>query len=220
MKEPVKGPAYEKYMELKKSQEPISNQDFVPFIVDNIFSKEDIEHLYEIVNNTPEDKTQIQKWGGMKAWHIDLGPRIKDKINEAVKRSLGDNVRLVNDHSFARYSMEYGWMTKLFPHTDMRDKQRITFDIQIRADEEWGVVVEDVEYFLEDNQALVFAGTQQPHWRRKKELKSGSHQDMIFCHLEYVEDVPYDDHQDQILHERNRFFSEYYDMHPDPSTFY
>ena len=111
-------------------------------------------------------------------------------------------------------------MTKLFPHTDMRDKQRITFDIQVRADEEWGVVVEDIEYFLEDNQALVFAGTQQPHWRRAKELKPGSHQDMIFCHLEYVDDVPYDDGQDQILHERNRFFSEYYDMHPDPTTFY
>lgn len=220
MNTPQIGEAREKYLEFKKSQPPIFNQDFEPFIVDNIFSKEDIELIYATINNAPEEKAPIQKWAGMKSWHIDLGPQIRNKINEAVKRSLGDSVKLIEDHSFARYSSEYGYATNLFPHVDFKEHQTITFDIQIHADEQWGVVVEDIEYFLENNQALVFAGSQQPHWRRKKQLKDGSKQDMVFCHLQYVPDLPYTPGQEKILDDRNRFFAEFYDMSYDRSLFY
>lgn len=225
VRSPEKGPVYDKYVEFKKSQPVISNQDFQPFIVDNIFSKEDIEYIYSLINTTNEDKTSLQKWAGMKAWHMDLGPNIKQKIQKAVKENIGDHVVMSQDLSFARYSAEYGYATNLYPHVDTffqnnKNQQRITFDIQLYADEEWGVVVEDVEYFLENNQALVFCGTQQPHWRRQKQLKDGNRQDMIFCHLEYVNDTPLDNNQEEIITSRSRFFSEAYKMIYDKDLFY
>lgn len=225
MRSPEKGPAYEKYLEFKAAQPEVSNQNFEPFIIDNIFSEEEINYIYNIVNNASQDQTSLQKWAGMKAWHIDFGNHIKEKLNNIIKENVGDHVVLSKDHNFARYSSEYGYATNLYPHVDTffkdnTDKQRITFDIQLYADEEWGVVVEDVEYFLQNNQALVFCGTQQPHWRRKKQLKDGSRQDMIFCHLEYIDDMPLSKDQSEIVLSRCRFFSEFYKMIYDKDLFY
>ena len=225
MRYPEKGPAYEKYLEFKAAQPEVSNQNFEPFIIDNIFSEEEINYIYNIVNNASQDQTSLQKWAGMKAWHIDFGNHIKEKLNNIIKENVGDHVVLSKDHNFARYSSEYGYATNLYPHVDTffkdnTDKQRITFDIQLYADEEWGVVVEDVEYFLQNNQALVFCGTQQPHWRRKKQLKDGSRQDMIFCHLEYIDDMPLSKDQSEIVLSRCRFFSEFYKMIYDKDLFY
>jgi hypothetical protein len=225
MRSPQKGPAYEKYMEFKRSQPLVSNQDFQPFIVDNIFSEEDIKNIYNIISTTNEDKTSLQKWAGMKAWHVDFGPKIKERLSDIIKEKIGDYVVLSKDQNFARYSSEYGYATNLYPHVDTffkdnQDKQRITFDIQLYADEEWGVVVEDVEYFLQNNQALVFCGTQQPHWRRKKQLKNGNRQDMIFCHLEYINDMPLSKDQSDIVLSRCKFFSEFYELIYDKDLFY
>jgi hypothetical protein len=225
MKQSENGILYEKYCEFKKAQPIISNQDFKPFIIDNIFSEEDISHIYSLVNKADESHTSLQKWAGMKAWHIDLGLNIKEKLNIIIKENIGDHVKLSHDISFARYSAEYGYATNLYPHVDTffkfnKNQQRVTFDIQLFADEEWGVVVEDVEYFLQNNQALVFCGTQQPHWRRKKQLKQGSRQDMVFCHLEYINDTPLSENQEEIINSRCKFFAEFYDMIYDKDLFY
>lgn len=212
MEQGIKGEAYESYQELVNSQEKVSNQDFEVMIVDNIFDEADIAYIYSIVNSTPEDKTKLQKWAGHRAWHVKL-PEIEGKINKAIeKTSLAGKVRLVGDYSFARYDPAYGYECKLFPHCDLRDEQRITFDIQIHADQQWGLVVEDKSYFIEDNQALVFAGTQQTHWREKTKILPGNKIDMVFCHLEYIEPTPLDEGQDAILAERTRFLSEFYNL--------
>jgi hypothetical protein len=212
MEQGIKGPAYEEYQALKATQQEVENGDFEPIIVDNIFSKEDIDEIYAIINSTPEEKTKLQTWAGHRAWHVPLGDKIVAKINEAVKRTFGDELVLRQDYSFARYSGEWGYKVKLFPHSDIRDSQRMTFDIQLNADEPWGIIVEDKTYFLENNQALCFAGTQQVHWREKKPIDVNSKIDMIFCHLEYVDDRGFEEHREDVLFERTRFLSGYYDL--------
>ena len=212
MEQVIKGRAYEEYQKLVNSQRKVSNQDFETMIVDDIFDEADVAYIYSIVNNTPEDKTKLQKWAGHRAWHVKL-PEIEDKINKAIeKTSLAGKVRLVGDYSFARYDPAYGYECKLFPHCDLRDEQRITFDIQVHADQDWGLVVEDKSYFLKDNQALVFAGTQQTHWREITKILPGNKIDMIFCHLEYIDPTPLDKDQDMILSERTRFLSQFYNL--------
>lgn len=212
MEQAIKGRAYEEYQKLVNSQVKVSNQDFETMIVDDIFDEKDIAYIYDIVNNTPEDKTKLQKWAGHRAWHVRL-PEIESKINNAIeKTSLAGKVKLNSDYSFARYDPAYGYECKLFPHCDMREEQRITFDIQVHADQDWGLVVEDKSYFLKDNQALVFAGTQQTHWREITKILPGNKIDMIFCHLEYINPVPLDPNQDMILSERTRFLSNFYNL--------
>ena len=199
----------DKYNELKLSQPKISNQDFTVLKVSNIFSEDQIKHIYKLIDESGLENSHLQEWAGHRAWVLRLGKDIEDTITKKAQEVLGNNITLRQDYSFARYSPEYGFNCKLFPHYDTRDFQRITFDIQINADEDWGLVVENEPYYLQNNEALVFAGTQQVHWRENKQLKKNTKIDMIFCHLEYNDDRPLDDGQKDILEERSRFLMEH-----------
>jgi hypothetical protein len=193
------------YKDFKATQRHVSNQDFSVVIVDNVFEQRHIDKVYEIIGNALEEHTRVQPWASHKVWDVSLGEEIEDRINEVVKNSLGDHLVLKKDYSFARYSPKFGYRAKLFPHYDTRPSQRVTFDIQLKASEPWALVVEEDVYNLQDNQALVFAGTQQIHWREEKELSPDAEIDMIFCHLEYVTDMSLDENQEEILRERSNF---------------
>lgn len=194
------------YKEFIKTQPKISNQDFEVKIANNVLLPEQIDEIYTIVNNTLDINTRIQPWAGHKVWDVRFSKEIEGRITSVAQSIVGDNVLLDYDYSFARYSPKFGYECKLFPHYDNRDSQRITFDIQLRASEPWAVVVEDTPFNLEDNQALIFAGTQQIHWREKKKISPDTQIDMIFCHLIYKDPLPLDDNQKNILNQRSDFF--------------
>jgi hypothetical protein len=193
------------YKDFKAAQRHISNQDFEVTVVDHIFEQDHIDKIYKVIDNTPEDQTRVQPWASHKVWDVSLGQEIEDRINEVVKNSLGNHLVLRKDYSFARYSPKFGYKAKLFPHYDTRPSQRVTFDIQLKTSEPWALVVEEDAYNLQDNQALVFAGTQQIHWREDKQIADNAEIDMIFCHLEYTTDLPLENDQDEVLRERANF---------------
>jgi hypothetical protein len=193
------------YDELVKSQPYVSNQDFEPIVVSDVLLPEHIEEIYQTISYLPEEKTRVQPWAGHKIWDTTFSKEIEDRITKVAQSVLGDAVVLNYDYSFARYSRKFGYECKLFPHYDTRESQRITFDIQLRASEPWAVVVENKRFPLEDNQALIFAGTQQIHWRENITISEDAEIDMIFCHLEYVDSKPLDPGQDEILRERADF---------------
>lgn len=195
----------DEYNKLKNSQPEISNQNFKVLKAKNVFTDEQIKEIYYIIDKTKIEDTHLQEWAGHRAWNITFPKSIEDTITKAAREVLGDGVILDGDYSFARYTPEWGVECKLFPHYDTRDTQRITFDIQLNADEPWGIVVENEMYSLENNQALIFAGTQQIHWREKKKLKPNTKIDMVFCHLKHVVPLPYDNNQIEILEERSKF---------------
>ncbi len=190
------------YKELVASQPRVSNQDFVVLVAENVLLPEHIEEIYQKVNKAPDSSTRVQPWAGHKVWDIRFSKEIEDRITKVAQDLVGNHVLLDYDYSFARYSPKFGYVCKLFPHYDNRESQRITFDIQLRASQPWSVVVENVAYPLQDNQALIFAGTQQIHWRENKNISNDAEIDMIFCHLIYKEPVPLDMDQKDILNER------------------
>lgn len=196
---------YETYEDMLKDQPSISNQDFVPIIVSDIFSEDQISRIYDTVEKTPESSTRIQPWAGHKVWDVHFDKDIEDAITLAAQKALGPHVELRGDYSFARYSKDFGYETKLFPHYDTREAQRITFDIQLNANYPWAVVVEREPYYLNNNEALMFAGTQQIHWREQKDMPADAITDMIFCHLQYTYEMPLDAGQDEILQARALF---------------
>lgn len=192
----------DKYQELVQSQPYVSNQDFEVKIVKDVLLPEHIEDIYSRISLAEDHQTWVQPWAGHKIWDVQFSQEVEDRISEVAQKVVGDHVVLARDYSFARYSPKFGYECKLFPHYDNRDAQRITFDIQLKASEPWAVVVENIAYPLEDNQALVFAGTQQIHWREKKAISEDAEIDMIFCHLVYKENKPLDDGQKDILNAR------------------
>lgn len=190
------------YKNVIADQPVLPNQNFEPIVADNIFSKQEIDYIYKIVNNTPEEQKLLQKWAGHKAWQNGLGDMIANKITSKAQQYLDEKI-ILSDYSFARYSPTFGYKCKLFPHYDTRPSQRITFDIQLKSSEPWGIVVEGKKYYLNDNQALIFAGTQQMHWREKKDLAPDAEIDMIFCHFQFVNDKPLLENQLEILENRS-----------------
>lgn len=193
------------YEDLVRSQPKISNQDFPTLVAKDVLLPEQIAEIYETINSADESLTRIQPWAGHKVWDIRFSKDIEDRITSVAQKLVGDHVELDFDYSFARYSPEFGYHCKLFPHYDNRDSQRITFDIQLRATEPWAVVVEEKPFYLKDNEALIFAGTQQIHWREKKQIAKDAQIDMIFCHLTYKDRLPLDYNQKSVLDERAVF---------------
>lgn len=193
------------YQNLLDSQTKVSNQDFKPMIAKNVLSEDQIKEIYSQVESTPEEATRVQPWAGHRVWDISFSKEIEEAITTAAQKILGDVITLNYDYSFARYSPSFGYECKLFPHYDTRESQRITFDLQLRASEPWAVVVENEKFYLKNNEALIFAGTQQIHWRENKKISADAEIDMIFCHLEYVKHTPLDPGQKDLLDQRAIF---------------
>jgi hypothetical protein len=193
------------YEDLVRSQPKISNQDFEPLVVKDVLLPEHILEIYETILALPEEKTRVQPWAGHKIWDTRFSKNLEDRISFIAQSALGEDIKLNYDYSFARYSRKFGYECKLFPHYDTRDSQRITFDIQLRASEPWALVVENKKFLLENNQALIFAGTQQIHWRENIQISQDAEIDMLFCHLEYTNSKPLDEDQEAVLRDRANF---------------
>lgn len=157
-------------------------------IIDNIFSQEQIDYIYDVINNTPEDKGVVQTRLGHRAWFADFNEDLRLHLEKIVQDRFGSEWHL-NEFQFARYSNDYGYLPKLYPHfDDAFSHHKLTLDVQIRANTEWPIVIEGVPFTLKDNQGLIFSGTDQIHWREDKTLADGEFLDMFFCHLQ--KDIP------------------------------
>lgn len=185
------------------SRFPISGQDFKPIIIDNVLSDEEIKEVYNFVNNSKEVE---EDWAGRKSWMVDspiLRNKISKKIEDTVSAAIGEKLKLNEYPFFLRYSPQYGFISKLFPHSDYRDSQRVTVDLQLNYDEEWAIIIEGNSFILKFNQALVFLGTQQMHWRENKTLMPNSVVDMLISNLHFVNDRPLDENQIRMTEEKN-----------------
>jgi len=200
-----------------KSQSYVTGQDFEPIIIKNVLSEEQIEYIYKLIKTKlPDD----ENWAGRKSWLIDridgdvsgpggrihgthLSRAISARIEEVTRNAISADVKLNEFPFLLRYSPKYGYISKLFPHCDYRDSQRVTIDIQLNHDEEWPIVVEGKEYTLKYNEALIFLGTQQMHWRTDKTLKDETEIDMLIANVHYLPDRPTDENQREILDNRS-----------------
>lgn len=195
---------YSSYNELKKVQGYIQDEDFEVSVINNVLTKENIDHIYKNIDTARET---IQEWGGRKSLSIDSWEELYENLNTLMSIKMKQEMSL-KEFFFVRYSKEYGYESKLFPHYDQREAQRITLDIQLNATEDWGVVVEGKTNILKFNQGLVFAGTQQIHWREKKEISDNAVIDMLICNFSHVPERPLVDGQVDKLIERSNFLIE------------
>jgi len=205
------------YQDIVDRTETIEYQDFNPIIIDNIFTQDDINEIYSVVRSTPIEYLKVATWGGQASWlSTHFGKNIEDRINEIVFDIFGEEVKLLSDYSFVRYSEEFGYKPKLFPHADKRETPRFLLDVQIRADEEWGIIVEDTPFYLKDNQGLLFSGTNQQHWREKKDLSPHSRIDMIFFNLEFKDGREFPTSYQQVMQTRSSNLRDLYSLQDTP----
>jgi hypothetical protein len=193
---------FPKYKKLRESQDSVDNQNFVPIVINNIFSNEEIKSILDSIKSFPLDKIRVQKWGGQGILDdIKITDEIKDKVESVATRHIGEEMILEN-FSIARYSSEYGYEVKLFPHYDTRPVEMFVLDVQLKTNEDWGIVVEGKQYNINDNDALLFSGTQQMHWRERKTLSKESEIYMLFCWLKHKAAKTLNNQHDIIMKER------------------
>jgi hypothetical protein len=193
---------FPKYKKLRESQDKIDNQNFVPIVVNSIFSNKETTDILNSIKSFPLDKIRVQKWGGQGILDdIKITDEIKNKIESVVTKHIGEEMILEN-FSIARYSPEYGYEVKLFPHYDTRPVEMFVLDIQLKTNEDWGIIVEGKQYNINDNDALLFSGTQQMHWRERKNLSKESEIYMLFCWLKHKAEKTLNSQHDIIMKER------------------
>lgn len=163
-------------------------------VVKTVFTEKEISDIYNLVSSTTN--TDFVKSLGYNTWHLQLPEEIKEKLETLVSGLYGRQV-ILSEYNFSRYEKttsdckRYTYWPLLFPHTDEAfDSPRITLDIQLKANTDWGISVEnsgnESTYTLKDNQAVTFSGTHQVHWRPVREFLDGEYMEMIFCHFKVV----------------------------------
>lgn len=195
---------YSSYNELKKSQGYIEDEDFKVFVINNVLTQDNIKYIYDNINKSEET---MQSWGGRKSLSIKSSEALYLNLNAVMTMNMKQKMEL-KEFFFVRYSKEYGFESKLFPHYDNREAQRITLDIQLNATEDWGVVVEGETNILSFNQGLVFAGTQQIHWRENKKISDDAVIDMLICNFAHDPEKPLQEGQVEKLIERSNLLIE------------
>ena len=182
--------------ELEKGIVP--NRDFEVFLYKNIITEEQKKLVYYEVEKII-DNFITQDFVGHRAWTFH-NEELQKYLTIWMSDVLGEQM-ILSELSFARYSRKYGYEPKLFPHFDTHEKdgQRITLDIQLNATTPWAVVVENESFNLENNDGLVFSGTQQVHWRENKKLLDTDEVDMLFVHFGYADNRPLSKDQKLIL---------------------
>jgi hypothetical protein len=177
-------------------------------IIKNIFTEKELTFLYDEINNIIKQDYIVQEvlgrlysilyWKESKeendgSINLKINKKIVDKIIDVAGKKLNKELEL-ESISFTRYSKQYG-NPNLHPHVDTKFKTpRLTFDIQLDSNLDWAIVVEGESSILKNNEALIFSGTNQVHWREKKVFNDDEYLDMLLCQFSektnYVNEIP------------------------------
>lgn len=209
MNEATFNPAYYNY---ELSTAYVENQDKNTLYIKDLINKDFEELIYKQIKNKKFEDGIYQPFVGHIAYTINDN-NIKDILNLKINKIANENNLLnteesliLTECSFAKYTPAYGNKPKLFPHFDTHalDGQRITVDIQLQSNIKWPVIVEGNKFNISERDAILFYGTQQIHWRdRRENFEVDDFTDMLFCHFAFSPQKPWSKNQKEILEYRS-----------------
>lgn len=175
--------------------------------IDNILSKEEIDHIEDIRLNSEtylhEELGRIQFNGIDKS----LLPETIEKLTN-IARNVS-NLPLVLSHAMiVEYSGLYG-NPNLRAHVD-RDTNELIINMQLESNTVWEIGLNLETYDLSDNSALIFNANKETHWRVHKEFKEGEYVRMMFIRFYNPEEISDYSHlphhpNDEMFKEVNEF---------------
>jgi len=151
-------------------------------VVKDILSTKDIEDVFYYVDNTKQCSPEVHPEIGY-SWHpCGVPQNIHNKIESYVQKNILKDARLT-EICVARYRFSENMNPILLPHMDNFSSSKLTVDIQLKSNTDWALLVKGKRFVLADGEALIFAGTHQPHWREPKQFNEGDYVEMLFCHF-------------------------------------
>ena len=155
-------------------------------IVDNILSKEDLEHIRSIILGS--EHIIHQGLGRIEVLGIEdhLPIEIIEGLTDIARNVSGMPLKM--DHAMAvEYSPLYG-LPNLKPHLD-GDTNDLIINMQLDSNTVWDIGLNLQRYTLNDNSALIFNANKEIHWRVHKEFKEGEYVRMLFVRFYNPENI-------------------------------
>lgn len=183
----------------------ISSKDIS--IVTDIFSKEEIEILYENIKANKSESTDEYGRVRYALMSNSVSQKIFDKLHNVIKK-VTDLPLQISNVTYVEYNLLYG-KPNLPAHVD-GDSTELILNIQLESNTDWALGLNFETYILKDNSALVFNPNKNIHWRVHKEFKDGEYVRMLFVRFSNSEkpsDYSYlPDHPDNEMFKEVREF--------------
>jgi|TARA_B110000977_G_scaffold200985_1_gene293487 hypothetical protein len=134
-----------------------------PVIFDAVLSPEDIKRLREIATETPTERTEYDPYNGRVMFYTDtIEEAVGEKLLDIAREVFGDPTLKTSRASLVRYAWKE---SKLNLHIDEYAAKYTLDYILTQKTETWPIYIEDEPYYLEENQAIAFVGSEVLHYR-------------------------------------------------------
>lgn len=155
-------------------------------IIRDALDEQDIKEIYEKVQAS--SNSFIHPRYGQEVIDFQMPEHINHKIVAHTEKVFNVTGLELVAYQFARYKNMVdqdgnNLVPNLFPHFDPFDEKKYTFDLQLDTNTSWDIFVEEEKFSLDNNNALVFSGTHEIHWRAPKVFEEDEFLEMLFCHL-------------------------------------
>lgn len=165
---------------------------FHNFFEENEF-KELLKFTEEIFNSSKFGSEQNLKYRYVIKLDKTAGKRYCQMLPEMLPESIlkkiteyGKNINsnLIFSHvNITTYSGEYG-TPGLPPHFDRPSKVEFLLDYQLKSTIDWPLMIEGVEYKMENNTALLLENSKKVHWRNPIKFEKNDNVTVMFFSFE------------------------------------
>lgn len=188
-----------------------------PTLIDNVFSDEEYDLIYSYINAMPEDYKNGIKDTGYIAFYDPTDDDISQTIINHAEKILGIKLKKYMTH-FARYTLASESSPQLLPHYDTALNQAsVTLSIILDSTFDWPVVVEYEKILATKNQAILFSGSHQVHWRPSAVFGPEDYYDIMVCQMVEDSDTPVilsKEHRDNMSGKIGQYVVNYYQDYP------
>lgn len=159
--------------------------DLKPTVIPDFFTDEQYKEMYKLIEEYSWVPDQLNKPMGYFARNIYMKKELFDVMLKHVNKYYNVDAEM-EDCMFIynKYTWDTGFPPTLKPHFDtVADTGTITLTIILDNTIDWNIFVEDQEFEIQKNQALMFSGTHHLHWRPKIEFDKKDYYDFFLCHF-------------------------------------
>ena len=148
-------------------QEEVSVIMSLPIIINDVLSSEDLQYCKDIAMGlkeaTKKNKNKYDPIFGRYRW-----------FNHEAFIEIEKKIRPLAIKHFNQEGVEHAWnilmvyereKARLLPHKDSSSPCQYAFDLCIYQGEPWDIWVEGEQFIPKENDAVLFLGEEQTHWR-------------------------------------------------------
>lgn len=196
-------------------------KNLTPEIIGNVFSDEQFEKLYKIFKQSENDYRIVPELG-YAAYAINLSKDIEQTLIARMEHKLNIKISKMDAH-YARYSLKTGHKPMLMPHYD-RALTHATSSLAIVLDNtlDWDIYVEGQGFIPRRNDAVIFSGSHQIHWRPEIKFNADDYYDIMVCQFyeDTNEDLSLDENHIKHMDEVTGKWCLYWEKLYDPETYH